>query len=76
MRVWLEKPRHRPDIRHKASARTIVRSAFQNLVEILSRFESHPDDVALSSERSYFSGTQFPYQGFAPLDHRNGRPDG
>jgi len=36
MSVWLDKPRHRPDGRHKASGRTTVRSAFQNFVEILS----------------------------------------
>jgi hypothetical protein len=31
MSIWLEKPRHRPDGRHKASGRTTVQSAFQIL---------------------------------------------
>jgi len=43
MSVWLDKPRHRPDGRHKASGRTTVRSAFQNFVQILSWFEPRPD---------------------------------
>jgi hypothetical protein len=43
MSVWLDKPRLRPDGRHKASGRTTVRSAFQNFAKILSCFEPHPD---------------------------------
>jgi len=76
MSVWLEIPRCHSDSRHKASERTTVRSAFQNFTEILSLFEPRPDGVALSSERSPLSYTQFPYQGFACSNHRNGRPDG
>jgi hypothetical protein len=47
MSVWLEKPRPRPDGRHKASGRTNMRSAFQNFAEILSQFEPRPESVAL-----------------------------
>jgi hypothetical protein len=49
MSVSLEKPRRRPDGRHKASGRTTVRSTFQNFAEILSGFEPLPDGVALLS---------------------------
>jgi hypothetical protein len=72
----IRKIRRRLDGRHKASGRITVRSAFQNFTEILSIFESRPDDVALSSERSHFSYMQFPYQGFTRPDQGNGRSDG
>jgi len=58
------------------SGRTTVRSAFQNFAEILSWFEPHPNDVALSSERSHFNCTQFPYQGFTRPDQGDDHPDG
>jgi len=76
MSVWLDKPRRLSDGRHKASGRTTVWSTFQNFAEILSWFEPRPDGVALSSGRSYFSCTQFTYQGFGRPDQGNGRPDG
>jgi hypothetical protein len=43
MSVWLDKPRRRPDGRHKASGQTTMWSAFQNFAEILSRFEPRLD---------------------------------
>jgi hypothetical protein len=76
MSVWLEKPRHRQDGRHKVFGRTTVRSAFQNFVEILSWFEPRLDSVVQSSGRWHFSCTQFPYQGFARPNQGNGHPDG
>jgi hypothetical protein len=76
MRVWLDKPKRRPDGRHKTSGRITVRSASQNFAEILSCFESRPDGVTLSSGQLHFCHTQFPYQGFMRPDQGNGRPDG
>jgi len=49
---------------------------FPNFAEILSWIELCPDGVALSSRRSHFSCTQFPYQGLACPDHDICRPDG
>jgi len=59
MSVWPEKPGRRPDHRHKASRRTIVRSAFQNFAEILSWFEPRPDAVALLSDGRTFTASNF-----------------
>jgi hypothetical protein len=75
MSVWLDKPRHRPDGRHKTSGRTTIQSASQNFPEILSCFEPCPNGVALLFGRSHFSCTQFPYQGFSRPDQGNGHPD-
>jgi hypothetical protein len=47
---------------------------FLNFAEILSWFELHPNGVALSSGQSYFSYTQFPYQGFECPNQGNGCP--
>jgi hypothetical protein len=74
--VWLDKPRRCPDGRHKVSGRTTIQSAFQNFVEILSWFEPRPDGFTMSTRRSHFSCTQFPYEGFARPDQGNGLPDG
>jgi hypothetical protein len=76
MSIWLDKPSRPPDGTHKASGQTTVQSAFQNFAEILSRFDLRPDRVAWSSGQLHFSCTQFPYQGFAHPNQRNGHPDG
>jgi hypothetical protein len=70
MSFWLEIPRRRPDGRQEASGRTSVRLAFQI------SWKFFPDGVALSSGRSHFSCTQFPYQGLVRLDHDICCPDG
>jgi hypothetical protein len=63
MSIWLEKPRHRLDGRHKASGRTTVRSVFQNFAEILSRFELRLDGRTLAARNFHIKASRVRTQG-------------